>query len=90
MKRRFHHASGADVLAVSFPKHQGFGTANRYEAMLWRQFALAGFANRNVPSFVEDEEIAATLRRMHADPEYILPWQFTDEFWESIQCKRTK
>jgi hypothetical protein len=66
--------------------HQPFGSAARYEAMLWREFGLGNVAEitSQVPGWYDDAEVAGALRE--ARRRYLLPWEFDETEWSRI-CK---
>jgi hypothetical protein len=72
------------VRADPFPAYQPFGSAARYEAMLWREFSLGNVAEitRQVPGWYSDDEIGDALR--HARQHYLLPWEFSDDEWSEL------
>ena len=87
MRRKWHHVVTVDLCANPILPHQPFGSAARYEAMLWREFSLGNVAQitSQVPGWYDDAEIADALRE--ARRRYLLPWEFSDEEWSTI-CKR--
>ncbi len=57
--------------------------ALRFEARLWRAYALALIFPRSVPEYIDDETVSIQLREcVQAEP---LPWSIPDEclYWEN-------
>jgi hypothetical protein len=84
MRRKWRTAATADLSAEAATAHQSFGSAARYEAMLWREFSLGNVAEitSQVPGWYDDAEIADALRE--ARRRYLLPWEFNDQEWNAI------
>jgi hypothetical protein len=72
--------------AAPVKAHQPFGSARRYEAMLWREFSLGNVAEitRQVPGWYDDDEIGEALQE--ARRRFLLPWEFDETEWSTI-CK---
>jgi hypothetical protein len=62
--------------------HQPFGSAWRYEAMIWRELALGLVINRRVPEYFDDDTVSQELRRVWRD--YWLPWEISEQEMESM------
>lgn len=68
----------------AYPAHQPPGSRARHEADLWREYSLALMFSRSVPEWIPDETISARLRELEATT--LLPWQFSEQEWESLSC----
>jgi hypothetical protein len=90
MRSRFANRKWRTVVTVTLttepiPAHQPLGSATRYEAMLWRQYSLAGMLPMRYAEHTDDRDISATLRYVAKNEK--LPWEFSDQEWNTI-CKR--
>ena len=66
--------------------YQPFGSARRYEAMLWREYSLGNVAQitSRVPQWFTDDEIGEALQE--ARRLYLLPWEYDEQEW-SVICQ---
>lgn len=71
-----------ELRADPIPAWQPFGSAARYEAMIWRELALGLVINRRVPEYFDDDTVSQELRRVWAT--YWLPWQISEQEMEGM------
>jgi hypothetical protein len=83
-RKKWRLVATVTLTTEPIPAHQPLGSSARYEAMLWRQYSLAGMLPMHYAQCTDDRDISATLR--HVARTEKLPWEFTDHEWNTI-CK---
>jgi hypothetical protein len=85
MRRNWQRVALVTLTTEAIPAHQPLGSSARYEAMIWRQYALAMIMPTRFAEHTDDRDISATLRYVAKTER--LPWEFSDEEWNTI-CKQ--